>query len=254
MKPATVTAALPFLMSGAETGSRASGPDWRHWTMSTALVGLLHAGMLSIAVLRIASPPPPRPPAIAIDLAPLPPPPPPPAPVAEPPRPPAPKPVETKPTPKPPPPRQTVKPAPAPTPHVPEAAPTPEAVESAPVEPVAPAPPPPSAAPAPAPASSAARQSAITSWQRALHQHLQSRKRYPRAAQSRRQEGVAVIRFVLDREGTVLSARLERSSGTAMLDEEALDLIHRTQPLPPPPAEITGERIEVTIPIEYILK
>jgi protein TonB len=128
-------------------------------------------------------------------------------------------------------------------------------MEAKPPEPAA-SPPPPAVTSAPnsASPSNAARLSSIASWQSVLLQHLQSRKHYPRAAQSRRQEGIAVVRFVLDRQGSLLSARLERSSGVEILDEEAVDLLHRAQPLPPPPPEVTSDRIELAIPIEFLLK
>jgi protein TonB len=259
MKPAMAMGSSSISLYGSGADGGMSGPNWRHWTVSTALVGLLHVGGLSIAALRPPSSlPPPPPPAMAIDLAPLPPSP---APKVEPPPPPAPQPVETRPKPQTPPPRQTVKPQPAklsatpiaPLPHTAEVAPAPQEMESAPVEPAV-STPPPAPAPAPAPANNAARPSAVSTWQRTVQQHLQSRKRYPRTAQTRRQEGIAVIRFVLDRHGTLLSAQLERSSGARILDEEAVDLVHRAQPLPPPPPEIANDRIEVTIPIEFMLK
>ena len=251
--------------SGPDDGT--NGLNWRYWTVSTALVGLVHVGLLTtLATMRPSSMPPTPPPAMAIDLAPLPPPPAPPqpAPKVEPPQPPTPpQPAETRPKPRTPPPRQTVKPQPAkpsatpiaPLSHTADVAPAPQEMEAKPPEPAA-SPPPPAVTspPTSAPPSNAARQSSIASWQRGLLQHLQSRKHYPRVAQSRRQEGIAVIRFVLDRQGSLLSARLERSSGFEILDEEAVDLLHRAQPLPPPPPEVTSDRIELTIPIEFLLK
>lgn len=237
------------------------GPTWRHWTASTALVGLLHVGLLSSVALRPPSTPPAPPPAIAIDLAPLPPLQP--APQVEPPQPPMPQPAETSPRPRTPSPRPPVKPQAAkpsaapilPLPRTAEATPAPQETDAPPPEPVASPPPPAVTSAQPSlPPSNAARLSLIASWQRGLLQHLQSRKHYPRAAQSRRQEGIAVIRFVLDRQGSLLAARLERSSGFEILDEEALDLLHRAQPLPPPPPDVTSDRIELAIPIEFLLK
>jgi protein TonB len=45
-----------------------------------------------------------------------------------------------------------------------------------------------------------------------------------------------------------------RSSGTSALDEEALALLRRAQPFPPPPPELSGSRVDLTVPIRFNLK
>lgn len=106
----------------------------------------------------------------------------------------------------------------------------------------------PSSRPAPPAASAAA---SAQTWQGRLLAHLESRKRYPAEARARRLQGVANVRFTMDRQGRVLSAAVERSSGHAALDREALALLQRAQPLPPPPLETLGERITLTVPVEF---
>ena len=105
--------------------------------------------------------------------------------------------------------------------------------------------------PAPPAASAAA---AAQTWQGRLLAHLERRKRYPAEARARRLQGVAHVRFTIDRQGRVLSAAVERSSGHAALDREALALLQRAQPLPAPPAETLGERITLTVPVEFFTK
>jgi periplasmic protein TonB len=83
---------------------------------------------------------------------------------------------------------------------------------------------------------------------------LERHKRYPTAAQSRRQEGIAQVFFSIDREGRVLDSRIVRSAGAAALDAEALALLKRAQPFPPPPPELAGERVTLTVPIAFHLK
>ncbi|MDH2132203.1 energy transducer TonB [Sphingobium yanoikuyae] len=78
-------------------------------------------------------------------------------------------------------------------------------------------------------------------------------KRYPREAAFRRQQGVPYIRFVMNREGKVLSVRLERSSGVRSLDDEALSLPKRASPLPRPPEEVKGDSIELVVPVEFFM-
>lgn len=79
-------------------------------------------------------------------------------------------------------------------------------------------------------------------------------KRYPRDAHFRREQGVPYVRFVMDREGRVLTVHLERSSGFPSLDREALALPRRAQPLPKPPPEVEGEMIEVVVPVEFSVR
>lgn len=100
----------------------------------------------------------------------------------------------------------------------------------------------------------ASSQMATATYEQILLAHLERNKRYPRAARAHRQQGVAHIRFSMDRRGRVLSARLVRSTGHALLDREAEALPLRAQPLPPPPPEIAGATIELTVPIEFFLE
>lgn len=102
--------------------------------------------------------------------------------------------------------------------------------------------------PAPAPSNAA------PTWQGLLLGQLDKFKRYPALAQYRREQGVPYIRFVMDRNGKVLSSRLERSSGYPDLDTEAVSLPRRAQPLPKPPPEVLGDTIELVVPVEFFIK
>ena len=46
---------------------------------------------------------------------------------------------------------------------------------------------------------------------------------------------------------------LDNQSGSSLLDAEAVAMIHRADPLPPPPPEIEGETIELIVPIRFSL-
>jgi len=96
--------------------------------------------------------------------------------------------------------------------------------------------------------------SAVQTWEGRLLAHLEHHKRYPVEARSRRQQGLAYVRFTMDREGRVLSAALERSSGYAALDREALSLLRRAQPLPAPPAERPGDRLQLSVPVDFFTR
>lgn len=91
-------------------------------------------------------------------------------------------------------------------------------------------------------------------WEGLVLGALNKVKRYPREAMFRRQQGVPWIRFAMDRNGKVLSVALDRSSGSAALDAEAIALPKRAQPLPKPPRDVPGERIELVVPVEFFLR
>lgn len=93
----------------------------------------------------------------------------------------------------------------------------------------------------------------VLNWQSSLMMKLNEAKRYPTSARRSRHEGVAYLRFAMDREGSVLSASIERSAGYPLLDEETLALIERAQPLPKPPEDMAGESLEFVVPVEFFL-
>jgi protein TonB len=95
---------------------------------------------------------------------------------------------------------------------------------------------------------------AVPTWKSHILALLERHKRYPEAAQSRHQQGIAQVLFTLDRLGRVIHSRIVRSSGASMLDEEALALLLRAQPFPPPPPEVPGERVDLSVPIRFNLK
>lgn len=94
----------------------------------------------------------------------------------------------------------------------------------------------------------------LNEWQITLLRHLHKHLRYPLQARRRHQQGVTLVRFVIDRGGRLHSALLEDSSGHDLLDEEALAVLARAQPLPPPPASVAGTSIEIVVPISYRLR
>jgi protein TonB len=95
---------------------------------------------------------------------------------------------------------------------------------------------------------------AIPTWKTQIVALLERNKRYPQAAQSRREQGVAQVFFSLDRNGRVIDSRVVRSSGASSLDEEALALLRRAQPFPAPPRELRGDHVDLTVPIRFNLK
>lgn len=87
-----------------------------------------------------------------------------------------------------------------------------------------------------------------------LQAWLERHKEYPRRARLRRQEGTALLYFVMDREGRVLDYRLERSSGHRLLDREVMDMLERAQPLPKMPDQMSQARLELVVPVQFFLR
>ncbi|CNB74341.1 energy transducer TonB [Yersinia similis] len=99
------------------------------------------------------------------------------------------------------------------------------------------------------------RQQAQVSWKSRLQGHLMGFKRYPSSARKQQQQGTAMVRFVVDKNGYVSSVQLSNSSGTSALDREALAIIKRAQPLPKPPAELLSQgQITLSLPVDFNLK
>jgi len=152
--------------------------------------------------------------------------------------------------------------APAPTPPEPEKKPEEKPEEKKPEEPkkvskpkpkpksasqVASAPKPTEAARAKvnaAPSSGTASAASIATWRGTVVAHLNRLKRAPGG-----RRGVTTIAFTIDRNGRVLSARIARSSGNAPLDREAVAMVRRASPVPPPPANIRGNSILLSVPV-----
>lgn len=236
----SLAAAIPY-----DGGDRPRGKA-RRWTLATAFALMVHAAPFLAMLVWPMTAPPPRSmtdPVIYVELAPP----------AAPPVPPSEKPPGPKQ-------RRVEAPKPKAVPELarppvdipplilPAEPPDPTRVEAKKAAPETTAPP---ARPAP---QAAQASSGMPTWQGLVLGRLNRFKRYPSAAQFRRQQGVPYIRFVIDRDGKVLSSRLERSSGYAALDAEAVALPKRAQPLPKPPDDVGGATLELVAPVEFFLR
>ena len=95
---------------------------------------------------------------------------------------------------------------------------------------------------------------APASWQSRVLGHLAHFKRYPGDARQRKRAGAAWVRFQVDRDGKLLASELITSSGTVLLDREALQVLERAQPLPAPPVTLLRQgTVTVTLPVSFKL-
>lgn len=76
-------------------------------------------------------------------------------------------------------------------------------------------------------------------------------KKFPPEARKLKQEGTVVVAFVLARDGVVLDAQIERSSGFPLIDEAALAMLCGASPVPPVPPSYPGDRLSIALPVRY---
>jgi len=87
-----------------------------------------------------------------------------------------------------------------------------------------------------------------------LARRLAENRYYPQSARDRHQEGRVVVRVVIARNGQLIDARVERSSGVPAIDEAELDTVRRSSPFPPLPLHIAGQQATFLIPVNYKLR
>ena len=249
------------------------GHEFRRWSLAALIVLAAHAGLMGSYFLWHTTAPAgaPEAPAVFIDMAPLPsapdsakdaeqgppveeatPPPEPqvmdiqpPEPVIEPP-PPVPMESPVVLTPEPPKPQEVQKPK--------ERPPEPKKVEHKKPAPKTTAAPRSERAGQLAAPNAGASGAAMADWSSMVASKLQSAKRYPSGAESRREQGVATLRFTLSRSGAVLSRNLSRGSGYSDLDQETLAMVQRAAPFPPMPAGMTQASFTFNVPVRFNLR
>jgi protein TonB len=183
-----------------------------------------------------------------------------PTPIAEPepqPEPVKPEPIKPKITPKP-----VVKPLPEPVEINDEPAPvapppvTPEVIAVAPKPEAPPTPnpvPPPvvqkPVTPSPAQISDANDQYGNTLWGA-----ISKYKKYPRIAQQRGWQGEVIVELSLDGNGKLRSKQILQSSGYDSLDQQALEMVEKALPFPPPPEALRGSNFTIKVPIPFKLE
>ena len=89
---------------------------------------------------------------------------------------------------------------------------------------------------------------------RQLSAHFKRFKKYPPMAQRLKLTGTAWVRIELQRDGTILDAQIDASSGHDILDKAALQAARSAQPLPPFPPQIAAKTRKIRIPYQFSLR
>ncbi len=76
---------------------------------------------------------------------------------------------------------------------------------------------------------------------------------YPYRARRTGAQGRLLMRFVINKDGTLLEAKILRSSGNAILDSEAIRAIHNAAPYPPLPDRMQTDHLVINATFEYSL-
>jgi TonB family protein len=64
--------------------------------------------------------------------------------------------------------------------------------------------------------------------------------------------GVTIVAFSVDRNGHLLKNNIFKSSGSATLDEAALDIVRRSQPFPSLPSDYAEPQAELKLPFNFV--
>lgn len=86
-----------------------------------------------------------------------------------------------------------------------------------------------------------------------LHKWLLKYLKYPPEARARKQEGTVWVRIVIARDGTVLDAQIQNSSGFPLLDAAILEMVHAASPVPALPAEVAGDTAKIGLPFKFTI-
>jgi periplasmic protein TonB len=88
-------------------------------------------------------------------------------------------------------------------------------------------------------------------WMRAVTDRVGQFFYYPPDALSARIFGVAMVHFVVRRNGQIDRLAIGKSSGNEGLDKAAIDIMQKAQPLPPIPDRMHTDRVDGTLPINF---
>ena len=91
-------------------------------------------------------------------------------------------------------------------------------------------------------------------WESRLVAHIERFKRYPLEAREHGEQGLVRVAFAIDRDGWVRSSRVVQSSGSSDLDQEALAMLTRAQPVPRPPDRIPTRELSFLVPIKFTIR
>jgi len=102
--------------------------------------------------------------------------------------------------------------------------------------------------------NSEASEEAEQRYEQTISQRFESNKIYPQEAKQQGIEGKAIVWILISREGRIIDSAIQRSSGSAIIDKAAINMV-RTSSLPPVPDDYPkGTQFEFFIPVSFTLQ
>lgn len=90
-------------------------------------------------------------------------------------------------------------------------------------------------------------------YQDMIKQRIEEARRYPLWAKKQGIEGIVHINFTVLSTGLSRDIKLVRSSGSSILDKEAVTTIIRAEAFPPIPKEINSSSVRIEVAIVFAL-
>jgi protein TonB len=92
------------------------------------------------------------------------------------------------------------------------------------------------------------KQKLTADWGRKISAYFDLHKRYPK---DKTTATTVKVSLVLNRRGNVVSVNVAESSGDAAFDEAAVSMIHRSDPVPLPPAGLTDDQFSFSLDVKF---
>ncbi|GKQ49504.1 TonB family protein [Bradyrhizobium sp. Ce-3] len=85
-------------------------------------------------------------------------------------------------------------------------------------------------------------------WGKKLSAYFDLHKKFP---ENKFKDAKVKVALVINRVGKILSVAVLESSGDAAFDEAALSTVHRSDPVPPPPASLTDDQFSFSLDFNF---
>lgn len=105
----------------------------------------------------------------------------------------------------------------------------------------------------PVTANAALDGASLDAYTRTLSVEVAKMRRYPAVARLRGWQGTAILTISLSANGVVLKTTVSRSSGHAVLDDQALRMLAEASPLPGVPPALHGRPLVIELPVVFAL-
>jgi protein TonB len=95
---------------------------------------------------------------------------------------------------------------------------------------------------------------ALAAYKSAVQRRLERNKKYPPMARNNRIQGIVYVTFTINKSGQVVNSHIVNSSGYPVLDDEAMALLRRVNPLPSIPDEVRANVVTLTAPLQFRMR